>query len=153
MIRGIHHIGIHTSDINRLRAFYEKAFGFVAVNQEHNLKDFPEAGPITGVPDPVARFILLKANNVFLELFEWSPQRDRSHSPLRPNDLGYTHFGIEVTDIEAEYRRLSDLGMEFVYPEPVKSGPNSSVYGRDPDGNIIEIQQIPDGDGSFDMLG
>src|ERR1035438_6561446 len=133
MIRGIHHIGIHTRDIDRLRAFYEKAFGFKLVDRERNLKDFPEAGPITGVPDPVARFVLLKANNCFLELFEWTPPSDRQQSPLRPNDLGYTHFGVEVTDIETEYRRLSQVGMEFVHPMPVKSGPNSSVYGKDPD--------------------
>lgn len=152
MIRGIHHIGIHTRDIDRLRAFYEQAFAFTVVDRERNLRDYPEAAEITGVQNPVARFVLMKAPNCFLELFEWSPASDRQSPPLRPNDLGYTHFGIEVDDIESEYRRLSRLGMEFSHHAPVKSGPNASVYGRDPDGNIIEIQQIPAGAGSFDAL-
>lgn len=143
MIRGIHHIGIHTPDIDRLRSFYERAFGFTVVGKEQNLRDFPEAGPITGVKDPAARFVLMKAQNCHIELFQWSAPAGRPLQPLNPNDCGYTHFAVEVVDIEAEYQRLSELGMEFVHPSPVKSGSSQAVYGRDPDGNIIEILEVP----------
>jgi catechol 2,3-dioxygenase-like lactoylglutathione lyase family enzyme len=146
MILGIHHLGIHTSDIDRLVSFYERAFGFVVVGKEQNLSDFPEAGPITGVKGPAARFVLMKAGNCHLELFQWSAPVGRPLQPLNANDFGYTHFSVSVVDIEAEYQRLSALGMKFVHPSPVKSGSSQAVYGRDPDGNIIEIMQIPSTD-------
>lgn len=146
MIRGIHHIGIHTADLDRLRSFYEKAFGFEVVGEEMNLKDVPEASLVVGLPNPAARVVMMKAHNCFIELFEWSSPAGTALAPLKPNNFGYTHFMIDVSDIDAEYERLSELGMTFVHPSAVRFGNNASVYGQDPDGNIIELGQIPVGD-------
>ena len=55
-----------------------------------------------------------------------------------PSDLGYPHFALEVKDVEAEHKRLSEAGMSFVGP-PVDVGSQKAVYGRDPFGNIIEL--------------
>lgn len=146
MIRGIHHVAIHTPDIDRLRSFYEQAFGFEAVGEEMNLGAFPEAGLITGVEGAVARVVMMKAGTCFIELFEWSAPKGNPLQPLRPIDFGYTHFCVDVADIDKEYQRLSELGMTFVYPEPVRAGPYGSVYGHDPDGNIIELLEVSDQD-------
>ena len=147
MIRGIHHIGIHTPDLDRLQSFYEQAFGFEMVGQEINFRDVPEASLVMGVPNPVARNVMLKAHNCFIELFEWSSPPVGGPAPLKPNDFGYTHFMVDVSDIDAEYERLSELGMTFVHPSAVRFGNNASVYGQDPDGNIIELGEIPVGEG------
>ena len=146
MIRGIHHVAIHTPDIDHLRTFYEQAFGFTVVGEEMKLEDFPDVDRITGVRGGKARVVMMKCSNCFIELFEWSQPRARRAPPLEPSDHGYTHFCVSVTDIEAEYERLAELGMRFVNPEPVRSGPYGSVYGRDPDGNYIEIMQAPPDD-------
>lgn len=146
MIRGIHHIGIHTPDLDRLRSFYEKAFGFEVVGEEMNLKDFPEGSSVVGIPDAAARVVMMKAYNCFIELFEWSSPSGETLAPLKPYDFGYTHFMIDVSDIDAEYERLSKLGMTFVHPSAVRFGNYASVYGKDPDGNIIELGQIPPGE-------
>jgi catechol 2,3-dioxygenase-like lactoylglutathione lyase family enzyme len=146
MIRGIHHIGIHTGDLDRLRSFYEEAFGFEAVGEEINLGEVPEAALVIGMERTVARCLMMKAHNCFIELFEWADPVGDHREPLKANDLGYTHFMVDVEDIEAEYERLSALGMTFVGPAPVRFGNNASIYGRDPDGHIIEIGQIPAGE-------
>jgi catechol 2,3-dioxygenase-like lactoylglutathione lyase family enzyme len=146
MIRGIHHIGIHTPDLDRLRSFYEEAFGFEAVGEEFNLKDAPEAPLIVGLPNAAARVVMMKAHNCFIELFEWSSPAGTTLAPAKPYDFGYTHFMLDVSDIDAEYERLSKLGMTFVHPAPVRFGRNASVYGKDPDGNIIELAEIPPGE-------
>lgn len=146
MISGIHHIAIHTPDIDRLRSFYEQAFGFEAVADEMNLADFPEAALITGVEGAAARVVMMKAGNCFIELFEWSAPKGGPLRPLRPIDFGYTHFCVSVVDIDQEYDRLAALGMTFVHPAAVKTGPYGSVYGRDPDGNLIEILEVATGD-------
>lgn len=146
MIRGIHHIGIHTPDLDRLRSFYEEAFGFEAVGDELNFKDVPEASLVVGVPNAVARCLMMKAHNCFIELFEWSSPEGENLAPLKPYGFGYTHFMLDVSDIDAEYARLSALGMRFVHPSAVRHGRSASVYGQDPDGNIIELGEIPEGD-------
>ena len=58
---------------------------------------------------------------------------------LQPFDKGYTHFCVDVTDIEQEYERLKGLGMTFSQPGPIDVGHVKSIYGRDPEGNLIEI--------------
>ena len=143
VIRGIHHLGIHTPDLDRLRSFYEAAFGFEVVGEEFNLKDVPEAAQIVGVENPAARNVMLQAHNCYLELFEWQSPAGENFAPRRPYDFGYTHLMVDVSDIDHEYERLSALGMTFVHPSAVWFGKIGSVYGQDPDGNIIELGEIP----------
>ncbi|CCA94016.1 VOC family protein [Novosphingobium sp. PP1Y] len=144
MIRGIHHIGIHTGNLDRLRAFYEAAFGFEAVGEEVRLEDFEVATLVVGVPDAKARILMMRTANCLIELFEWQTPKGDKLEPAKAYDRGYTHFMVDVTDIDAEYERLSALGMTFVHPMPLHFGANASVYGHDPDGNLIEIGMIPE---------
>ena len=145
MIRGIHHIGVHTPDLDRLRTFYEQAFGFEVVGEEMKLEDFTVASLVVGVPDAAARVLMMKTSNCYIELFEWSSPDGGVIPPRKAYDFGYTHFMIDVGDIDAEYDRLSALGMTFVHSSAVRFGDSASVYGRDPDGNLIEIGEIPHG--------
>ena len=46
-----------------------------------------------------------------------------------------------MDDIDAEYERLQAAGMLFHCP-PVDYGTVKTTYGRDPDGNVIELQEI-----------
>ena len=70
--------------------------------------------------------------------------------PRQPYHRGYTHFALDVVDIDAEYQRLSENGMTFHAPPPSREEMGGSalraIYGRDPDGNIIELQEIVDPD-------
>ena len=67
MIRGIHHIGIHTPNLDRLQQFYEQAFGFEVVGEEMNLKDYPLGSLVVGVPNAAARIVMMKTSNCFIE--------------------------------------------------------------------------------------
>jgi hypothetical protein len=48
---------------------------------------------------------------------------------------------VDVTEIEQEFERLKGLGMSFNQPGPIDVGHVKTLYGRDPEGNLIEIQQ------------
>jgi hypothetical protein len=56
--------------------------------------------------------------------------------------LGYT-YSIEVGDIQAEYARMSDLGVEFV-SDPVLLGIFWQVHANDIDGNAFSLRQAVD---------
>ena len=64
-----------------------------------------------------------------------------SPKPQRPHDLGYTHFCVDVTEIEKDIPFLISCGMTFNDREFVDVGHVKTIYGYDPEGNVIEVQQ------------
>ncbi|TAL00007.1 MAG: lactoylglutathione lyase [Rhodospirillaceae bacterium] len=144
MIRGIHHVAVHVRDLDRMVKFYRDAFGFERADEEFGWRDEPLIAQIIDVPRSAARGVMLRAGSCYLELFQYSAPEPVSTRPLAPYDRGYTHFCVDVTDIEQEYERLRTVGMTFGHPHPLDAGNVKTIYGRDPEGNIIEIQQTAD---------
>jgi glyoxylase I family protein len=153
MIRGIHHVAVHVRNLERMIKFYQEALGFAVVGEQFTWDESKKIDQIMDVPGTAARGAMLRAGNCYLELLQFTAPEASSTQPLNPNDKGYTHFCVDVTDIEQEYDRLRGLGMVFGHPHPVDMGHVKSIYGRDPEGNIIEIQQTAElCDFRMDML-
>jgi glyoxylase I family protein len=141
MIRGIHHVAVHVRDLERMLQFYADAFGFEIVGEQFGWRDNALIDRVLDVPASAARGAMLRAGNCYMELFQFEAPDPASARPLRPYDKGYTHFCVDVTDIERECERLQTVGMTFGERVPVDMGHVKSLYGRDPEGNVIEIQQ------------
>jgi catechol 2,3-dioxygenase-like lactoylglutathione lyase family enzyme len=141
MIRGIHHVAVHVRDMDSMIEFYREAFGFEVVGEVFRWSDSELIDTLVDVPHSAARGAMLRAGSCYMELFQYSAPPPASARPLQPFDRGYTHFCVDVTEIESEYERLKGLGMTFNQPGPVDVGNVKSIYGRDPEGNLIEIQQ------------
>jgi glyoxylase I family protein len=139
LIKGIHHIAIGVNDLDTAVDFYSSAFGFSVV-QRATIDAMPKAEEAVGLHDMNANMAMLRAPNCFIELWQYYSPKARNQVS-EPNDLGYPHMAIQVSDIEEEHRRLTAAGMRFVGP-PVDFGDSSAVYGRDPFGNVIEIYEI-----------
>lgn len=147
MIRGIHHVAISTPDIEATVKFYEEAFGFEKIIDSGWPKGVDVIDTIVGLKGSSCTQAIIKAGNTYLELFEYHTPEPKTQDGKRPaNDHGYTHFCVDVVDIEYEYERLQSLGMTFNCPPgpPGEFGGGfiRATYGRDPFGNIIEIQEI-----------
>ena len=86
---------------------------------------------------------MLKAGNAMVEIFEYDSPTPKKGDRRRPVcDHGITHICLDVKDVDAEYERLKAAGMTFHCP-PQDLGPIvRTTYGRDPDGNVIELQEI-----------
>jgi catechol 2,3-dioxygenase-like lactoylglutathione lyase family enzyme len=121
--------------------FYSQAFGFEVVGEAFSWSDSAVIDRIIDVPGSAARGAMLRAGTCYLEMFQFAAPEPLSVRPLRPFDKGYTHFCVDVTDIEQECERLQALGMSFGDRTPVDAGHVKSLYGRDPEGNVIELQQ------------
>ncbi len=152
MIRGIHHVAVSTSDLDRLVGFYTELFGFEVV-MSTSWRDQPAVDAIVGLEGSAARQAMLKSANAYIEVFEYEAPEGHPGPPDRTAaDRGYTHFCVDVQDIDAEYERLSAAGMRFHCPPPaVAGGRVRATYGRDPDGNIVELQEILDHDVRFSL--
>lgn len=142
MIRGIHHVAMHTADLARAATFYREAFGFLPMGEAFAWSDNPEIDRAIGVPGSAARSQMLASGNCFVEIFEYASPAPVQATPLSPSDRGYTHFALDVTDIEAEMARLAGLGMRFATDVPLTGDGIRAVYGYDLDGNVVELQEL-----------
>ncbi|MYB09236.1 MAG: VOC family protein [Acidimicrobiia bacterium] len=152
MIHGVHHIALSTGNLARMRDFYTELLGFEVVD-ERGWTDNEVIDSIVGLENSSASSLILRAGNVFIELFQFHEPIGAPSDPDRPVcDHGYTHLALNVSDIDAEYERLRAAGMRFHRPPPTEEelgerGEKLSLratYGRDPDGNVIELQEVLD---------
>ena len=143
MINGLHHTAIATHDIDRLVAFYRDVIGFTPVTTGGWQPGVAQIDAMVGLKGSSAKTAMLQAGNSFLEFFEYQTPRGAPADADRPvNDCGFTHIGLNVTDIEAEYARLTELGMRF-HHSPIDFGAGlRAAYGRDPDGNVVELVEV-----------
>jgi glyoxylase I family protein len=116
MIRGIHHVAVHVRDLDRMIKFYREAFGFEPVGEQFSWRDNALIDQLIDVKGSAAQGIMLRAGGCYMELFQFSAPEPVSTRPLRPFDRGYTHFCVDVTDIEKEIQRLGAIGMIFAQP-------------------------------------
>jgi len=149
MIVGLHHASITTANLDRLLAFYRDLLGFAVVMETAWNGDNVQADTIWGFSGSAMRMVMLRTANAFLELFEFTHPVTPERGPDRPVfHQGITHICIAVDDLAAEYARLSAAGMPFNSPPQHVPGLCRAVYGRDPDGNLIELIE-PDPAGPF----
>lgn len=142
MIRGIHHVGINCRDMDRMKRFYCEAFGFEPVDEEgFAWADEPVMDHIVDVKGSASKGMMLRAGTCYLELFQYSAPAPNSPEPKRPFDRGYTHFCVDVTEMEKDIEFLKTCGMTFNDREFVDVGHVKTIYGYDPEGNLIEVQQ------------
>ena len=151
MIRGIHHVAISTPDLERIVGFYTRAFGAEIVYEGGWQAGSDVIDGIVGLRGSEAKQAMLKLGNAYLEFFQYvTPPGAPKNPRYGVNDHGYTHFCLDVQDIDAEYERLLAAGMTFNCPPPAcPGGAIRATCGRDPDGNVIELQQISDPEHNF----
>lgn len=139
MLVGIHHTAISTPDLERSVTFYRELFGFdVAFDfaWDETNEDFKRTH---AAPETAGRVVMLERGSSRLEIFEYAKPAPKAAGSERANaDHGFSHFSVEVKDIDEEYRRLCEAGMPFL-SEPVPQAYVKCCYGRDPDGNLIEL--------------
>lgn len=144
MIRGIHHTAISTGNLERAIAFYRDVLGFEEVSTMTWEVGNQVVDQITGLEASSGRLVMLKSGNSHIELFQFRSPEPRPNDPKRPVcDHGLTHICLEVLDIDEEYARLKSAGMKFhCSPQDLGQGAARVTYGRDPDGNVIELLEL-----------
>ena len=144
-IKGIHHVAISVPDIEAAKAFYCDVLGF-ELAEEFSFTPSELGDQITGVKDAAADVMMLRAGNVHVEIFEYKNADVTSQGPNRPVcDHGFTHFALEVDgDIEEVYQTLEEAGVRWHAPvmNDLDGEGLAVTYGRDPFGNVIEIQKL-----------
>lgn len=142
MIMRFHHAAISTPDLGRAVRFYTEVIGCQEAWSFSWESGSADADALTGLRDSAASAAMLKLGDSFLEIFEFSSPSPAPGDPERPVcDHGITHVCLQVQDLHAEYERMKAAGMEFHCP-PLTQESGYVIYGRDPDGNVIELLEF-----------
>lgn len=139
----ITHVGITVTSIDEYIDFYQKHFGFKLVRRGVFPESFIAAVPQLykqqeGVYSDFA--FLASPNGVVLELFQFSSTLP-CDNPVW-NKPGYHHICLKVDNVRETYKRMTAARVEFYFePRPIEEVPGAYwVFLKDPDGNMIELQ-------------
>ncbi|MGA1370165.1 MAG: VOC family protein [Pseudomonadales bacterium] len=140
MIRGLHHVGIVTSDLEKAKHFYCGVFGFEVYSESEWRADNAMFNTIIAMGGSAARFCMLKGPNTYLELFEFiSPGSSVDPARLQPSDHGFRHLMFEVDDVLETWSKVKEYGGIVMNPPVDVPGGPCVTYCRDPFGNLIEL--------------
>jgi catechol 2,3-dioxygenase-like lactoylglutathione lyase family enzyme len=146
------HIAVVTPDIDRLVEFYENIIGFEPTRRSDNVAG-PRFDEVADYDDLHIRAAWFNMRNMILELWQFvNPVTPEAGVPIPYEKIGYNKFAFEVSDIQSDYKRLVESGVQFL-SEPVQTDASTEVFGRDPDGNLFSlIQPAPDSGNSIKAL-
>ena len=122
-LKGIHHIALNVTDLDRAERFYTDILGFSVTHRFS-----------TGL-----RHIMLDTGNAAIALFEAPDLEVKAAINLLSED-GYLHLAFEAsaTDFDNIVKELQTKNVK-IDNGPVKRGDGESIYFNDPDDNHLEI--------------
>jgi len=125
-------------------AFYCDLLGFEKLFDAGWPAGTKSADRILAVEGTSARVCHIGVENLLLELFQFGDCDLAPQDPRRcVTDYGITHICLAVTGLDDEYARLKAAGMEFNSPPTDVGIPGvRTVYGRDPLGNVVELEEV-----------
>ena len=140
------HTNIIAQNWEKLAQFYIDVFGCVPVYPERDMSG-EWIDRITGITQVHIEGIHLQLpgfeNGPTLEIFEYKHNLEERPVP-KINRYGYAHIAFHVDDVDSVLDRfLSHGGTKYgqlVEKELPDLGILTVVYAKDPEGNIVEIQ-------------
>lgn len=145
MITGFNHSSFSISDLQRSIAFYCNVIGMKLVREARRPEDYTEA--VTGINGCSLKIAILEGWGHRLELIEYVGMTNKKKI-AQCSSPGAGHICFNVNEIESTVESLQQKGVIFVSdPVTIPSEPNKGgkvVYGKDPDGIVFELVELPD---------
>ena len=136
------HVALVTPDMDRLVKFYTQLLGIEPHTRRDSINNNPKLDDIANIDGLKMRAAWFKTGSIGLEMWSFeNPKTNEVKTPSPYHQIGYNKVVFEVENIDSEYKRLKDLGVIFLSEPNVNQG-NTTVYARDPDGNLIGLEQL-----------
>ena len=134
--------------MERSLEFYQDLLG---LSQERNqILEGEFISELVGYPDARLHIVYLGTGDLrhSVELIQYlNPAGTPAAMPER-HQVGASHLGVIVDDLDAFYAELSSRGVRFVSPPAIRPGAvypmaSKGCYMQDPDGNWLELLERP----------
>lgn len=138
------HISLTARDADLLAQFYQQVFGFIYRRPPTRLSG-PKVARGNGLPgsDIYSIWLCLPDDDgPFLEIMEFAKPAERGLPAV--NEPGYAHLAFEVADLEKTIGDVLRSGGSLqgeVTDFGTRHSPHLIIYMRDPEGNILELEQ------------
>lgn len=145
-------VALVTHDIERLTLWYKQVMAF-APNREGDFSNHARMDDVINYDNLSLKASWFKMDSTCktLELWQYRSPETHAYSGKRlVTGFGYS-WSIEVGDIQSEYARMIDLGVDFV-SEPVLMDDCWQVYAHDIDGNVFALRQWLDVESPYSLL-
>ncbi len=143
MIKGQVHTGITVSDLDRSIEFYRDILGMRLLKVE---PERASRGEKLGVPGAIIQIAVMEYGNGYsIELIQYKHPVSPEFSMLPINTIGTAHIAFKVDNIDAQIKKMQELGVEFVGGPQccvIDEGPLAGwkwIYFKDPDGTNLEF--------------
>jgi catechol 2,3-dioxygenase-like lactoylglutathione lyase family enzyme len=146
------HINVNVRDLDQSIAFYRQLGFDVFMSgipyldltaDAHADLSVGTANALGLAPGSRARACIMQLGNGFPKLDLTELANGEPRPPLANADLGLVRLCLACSDLQAEYARLTDLGVRFLAPpQPGHEGLADVAVCADPDGTLIELIQI-----------
>ena len=147
-VKWMNHTGFVVSNMERSLAFYRDQLGLEIERDQILEGEF--ISELVGYPDAKLHIIYLGLGDMkhSVELIEYlNPRGNAAPLPER-KDIGATHLGIIVDNVDEFYKELSSKEVRFVSPPAIRPDAvypmaQKGCYMQDPDGNWLELLERP----------
>lgn len=141
----IRHVSLATPDLAPMIAFYSKFLG--GQEPRHVGKWMNVSGEavdqVSGLSGSKIEMAWFQLRNLEIEIFQYHSHATQRTKRPRPLDApGYNMIVFDVADVAQARRRVIEAGGTIVTPPGEMDG-GRIIFGRDPDGNLIGLQQLP----------
>ena len=147
------HININVSDLDASIKFYEKlGFGvyipsipYIGLTAETKSNLIDEGSRTAlGLPqETLGRACIMQLDNGYPKLDLTQLNDMPPSTPLNNTNLGLVRMCLATANLEADYNKLTNLGVDFISPPmTAKDGMAEIAVCIDPDGTLIELIQV-----------
>ena len=139
------HVAFATPDLERMATFWSAFLGGQEPRRIGNW--FSISGEnidaVSGIPGSEIEMAWFQLRNLEIEIAQYHSLKTELPAAPRPLDApGYNMVVFDVTDLDAARQRLLDAGGTMLDGDGSLDGA-TIIFGRDPDGNLIGLQSLP----------
>ena len=147
-VEWMNHTGFVVNDLDSSLEFYRDLLGLRVERDQILEGEF--ISELVGYTDARLHIVYLGLGDMkhSVELIQYlNPVGSAAQIPER-NQVGATHLGIIVDDLDRFYEKLSSKGVRFVSPPAIRPEAaypmaKKGCYVQDPDGNWLELLERP----------
>ncbi len=143
-MKAIRHAGIVVSDLERSVHFYGELLGLKIAKRLDEPGGYIDK--VYGLRDSRLTTVKMAADNGNLIELLYFHSHPGQGAERKLYGIGLSHIAFTVDDIEKEYKRLLEKGVDFISsPELSPDGYAKIAFCRDPNGVFIELVEVTGG--------